>query len=626
MGMVNQLGKFSPHIAELSQPLRELLNAKNAWTWGPEQERAFSNIKEELTRPTVLALYDPKANIKISADASSFRLGAVLLQQNSKESWNPVAYASRSMTETERRYAQIEKEALAVAWSCEKFRDYILGRCFEIETDHKPLVPLLSNKRLDGLPPRVLRFRLRLDRFDFTIRHVPGKLLYIADTLSRAPLAETDADSLELQEEVETFISEVTKQVLPPTEQQPLETYCQKQAEDPVCSKVMEYCKSGWPRKHLLQPELIPYWKLRSSLTMCNHLLLYNNRIIIPTSLQKEVMKRIHEGHQGIERCRMRVRSSVWWPNISSQVTDMVKKSPKCAKMAIQRKEPMIVSPLPEFPWKVIGTDLFELDKKHYLLVVDYFSRYPEVILLKSTTSASVIEALKTSRHGIPEVIRSDNGPQYSSMEFFKFASSYGFQHITSSPLYPQSNGQAERTVQTVKRVLKQSDDPYLALMSYRATPLTWCSFSPAELLLGRRIRTPVPQTNQQLIPQWPRLSEFRRLNKLYKRKQKRFFDHGHRVRELPALPNDTEVWIDTDTGPISGTIISTADTPRSYVVQTPTAEVRRNRSQLRIRPEPTDTEEQDSLSQPTPQEASPNVIMTRSRTGTTVYPPERLA
>ena len=153
----------------------------------------------------------------------------------------------------------------------------------------------------------------------------------------------------------------------------------------------------------------------------------------------------------------------------------MVKKSPKCAKMAIQRKEPMIVSPLPEFPLKVIGTDLFELDKKHYLLVVDYFSRYPEVILLKSTTSASVIEALKAifSRHGIPEVIRSDNGPQYSSMEFFKFASSYGFQHITSSPLYPQSNGQAERTVQTVKCLLKQSDDPYLALMSYRATPLT---------------------------------------------------------------------------------------------------------------------------------------------------------
>ena len=174
---------------------------------------------------------------------------------------------------------------------------------FPAITSLKPLVPLLSNKRLDGLPPRVLRFQLRLDRFDFAIQHVPGKLLYTTDALSQAPLTETNADSLELQE-VETFISEVTKQSLPPTA---LGVYRQKQVEDPVCSKVMEYCKSGWPRKHLLQSKVIPYWKLRSSLTMCNNLLLYNNRIIIPTSLQKDVMKRIHEGHQGIERCRMRV-------------------------------------------------------------------------------------------------------------------------------------------------------------------------------------------------------------------------------------------------------------------------------------------------------------------------------
>ena len=150
-----------------------------------------------MTKPTVLAMYDVKARTKISADASSFGLGAALLQHDGTD-WKPVAYASRSLTETERRYAQIEKEALAVTWSCEKFRDYILGKQIELETDHKPLVPLLSNKRLDGLPPRVLRLRLRLDRYDYLISHVPGKLLYLADTLSRAPLAETDSMSAEL--------------------------------------------------------------------------------------------------------------------------------------------------------------------------------------------------------------------------------------------------------------------------------------------------------------------------------------------------------------------------------------------------------------------------------------------
>ena len=140
LGMVNQLGKFSPRISELTQPLRELLSTKRAWLWGPEQEQSFCRIKEELPQPTVLALYDPQAKLKISANASSFGLGVVLCQQDG-DKWRPVAYASRSMSETERRYAQIEKEALAVTWVCRKFTDYILGRKFLIESDHKPLIP-----------------------------------------------------------------------------------------------------------------------------------------------------------------------------------------------------------------------------------------------------------------------------------------------------------------------------------------------------------------------------------------------------------------------------------------------------------------------------------------------------
>ncbi len=125
LGMVNQMGKFSS-LAELTQPLRELLSSKVVWTWGSRQQEAFKNVKEELSRPTVLAKYDPQAPLKVSADSSSFGIGAVLLQR-SEETWKPVVYASRALSETERRYAQIEKEALAVTWACEKFLDYILG-------------------------------------------------------------------------------------------------------------------------------------------------------------------------------------------------------------------------------------------------------------------------------------------------------------------------------------------------------------------------------------------------------------------------------------------------------------------------------------------------------------------
>ena len=161
MGMINQFGKFSNKLAELTEPLRQLLRKKNSWTWGHAQDQAFAEVKSELMKPTVLALFDVNADLKVSADASSFGLGAVLLQNNNS-CWQPVAFASRVMSDTKRRYAQVEKEVLVITWACEKFSTYILGKKFMIETDHKPLIPLQGTKHLDDLPPRVLRFRLRL--------------------------------------------------------------------------------------------------------------------------------------------------------------------------------------------------------------------------------------------------------------------------------------------------------------------------------------------------------------------------------------------------------------------------------------------------------------------------------
>ena len=159
LGMVNQMNRFSPHLAQLSQPLRELLSSKKTWIWGPAQQETFEKLKSEIATPRVLAHYDVTADTKISADASSYGLGAVLLQSQS-DTWKPVAFTSRSLTDTERTYAQIEKEALALTWACERFSEYVLGKQIHLETDHKPLVPILGNKSLDTLPPQVLCFWL----------------------------------------------------------------------------------------------------------------------------------------------------------------------------------------------------------------------------------------------------------------------------------------------------------------------------------------------------------------------------------------------------------------------------------------------------------------------------------
>ena len=619
MGMINQFGKFSSNLAELTEPLRQLLSKKNSWSWGYPQDQAFAKVKLELMKPTVLALFDVNADLKVSADASCFGLGAVLLQ-STNSCWQPVAFASRVMTDTERRYAQVEKEALALTWACEKFSTYILGKKFMIETDHKPLVPLLGTKHLDDLPPRVLRFRLRLSRFEYDIKHVPGKQLYTADTLSRAPIS--TSESYNLHEEAD-LLMQISIDHLPASSQR-IDEIKKAQASDTVCSTLVSYCENGWPEKHALSLQLKPYWKWQGQLSTHNRLLLYGTRIVIPSSMQPEILQKLHDSHQGIQRCRLRAKTSVRWPGISKQISDVIERCPICVRDSPPRREPLIPSKLPDHPWQKIGTDLFYLKKSNYILIIDYFSRYIEVIKLKSTTSQAIIEALQSvfSRHGIPETVVSDNGPQYSSNEFDTFAKRYNFIHTTSSPLFPQSNGQVERAVQTVKRLLSQSDDPYMALLTYRSTPLPWCNLSPSELLMGRRLRTTLPVVPDQLIPSWPYLDKFRNSNEQFKQRQKADYDRRHRTHPLAPIPNDTEVWVTSGSTPSPGRVTAHSSTPRSYIVETPQGEMRRNRLHLNVVPNGQSSTNISNNTTPVIR----NRPVTRSVTGTAIHPPDRLS
>ena len=580
MGMANYLGKFLPHLASYTRPIKDLLSEKNEWCWGAPQKEAFQKLKSELSSSRVLAPYSPKAETCVSADASSFGLGGVLTQRQTDGTWKPIVFISRGLSEAEKHYAQIEKEALAATWACERLSSYLLGLKFKLETDHKPLVPLLSTKPLDELPPRVLRFRLRLLKFTFDIVHVPGKCLITADTLSRAPVKHVfTREEEENEADVKVFVDAVI-QSLPATEAR-MEIIQENQKTDPTCAKLIEYCETGWPEKHTLTPELRSYWPERDNLTMVGQLLLRGQRIVIPRSMRQEILQDLHSGHQGIVKCRARARQSVWWPGLSAHISQLVENCNTCSQHRAEHREPLLTSPVPERPWQRVGTDLFFWEKKTYLLVVDYFSRYIEIAHLNVASANTVIAALKEafSRHGTPETVMSDNGPQYSCALFRDFATEYGFTHVTSSPRYPQANGEAERAVATVKGLWKGGGDKTKALMTYRATPLG-NGYSPAQLLMGRQLRTSIPQLPASLLPRWPNIREFRESEKRAKENQQRNYNQHHRARPLPPLQPGQDIWLPREK--IQGTVIQPATTPRSYIIQTDEGQVRRNRTHLR--------------------------------------------
>ncbi|KFD66246.1 hypothetical protein M514_10217 [Trichuris suis] len=218
----------------------------------------------------------------------------------------------------------------------------------------------------------------------------------------------------------------------------------------------------------------------------------------------------------------------------------------------------------------VVATDRFKVKGKEYLLLVDYYSRYIELAFLKDKTSETCIDILKSmfSRYGIPEVVRCDNGPCYSAYEFKEFAKQYEFEIVTSSPLYPQSNGEAERAVATMGKILEKSDDIYLGLLAYRTTPMV-TGFSPAELMFGRSLRTNVPVIRENLLPRNVNHTVFRRREELEKQRQSAAFNRRHGVRQRPPFVEGDKVFIrDRDQ---RGTVVrKERAVPRSYEVETP--------------------------------------------------------
>lgn len=606
LGMVNYLGRYLPNLSTVLQPLNELLKSDRDWCWGPQQDRAFTEVKQLISSAPVLEFFDPAKPTVVSADASSYGLGGVLLQSHDG-ALKPVAFCSRTLSDAEKRYAQIEKECLAGVWASERFYQYLCGlERYKLLTDHKPLVTLINSKDLDTAPLRCQRLLIRLMKFNPVAEYVPGKHLVVADTLSRQPMADTNPGDLEA--EVKAYVDSVEEDLR--VRKPVIEQIKDQTRTDAELQSVLKYVHKGWP-EHMkgVAVRATTYFKDRGSLSEANGLLRRGKQILIPSSMRNYMLQKIHEGHQGLTKCRERYNGAVWWPGIASDVKKLVMSCKHCnIHRPSQNREPLISTPLPDLPWQKLAADLCEFKGRHYLIVIDYFSRWLEILDLPKTNSETVIQKLKSifTRYGIPEELMTDNGPQFSAEQFRNFTAEYDFQHVTSSPHFPQSNGMAERAVKTAKWILKQ-DNPHLALLSYRSTPTEPTRQSPAKLLMGREIRTTLPVLKESLRPMWPNLETVKKNDAKAKQSYEKYYNRRYSAKPLPPLSIGDKVRVKID-GEKAWTTPATVQrqeaAPRSFTLETERGDTpRRNRRHIRLVNQELSSPRKMDVPQPTEQD-----------------------
>ncbi|KAL0153751.1 hypothetical protein M9458_050972 [Cirrhinus mrigala] len=556
LGFVTYLSKFIPNLSEVDAPLRQLRKKDVEFTWQPAQQKAFARLKELCTRPPVLQFFDPSKPVEIFCDASSNGLGAVLLQNG-----QPIAFSSRSLTDAETRYAQIEKEMLSIVHACAKFHNYILGTHVTVYNDHKPLEDIFK-KSLLSTPMRIQRMRLRLQWYDLTVKYRRGK------GMENGLECVSMLSFVSVSDQKYTELKERTREEL---------------------NCLLQTIQSGWLDRRRDAPVPVqPYWDSRSQLASSDGLIYKGLCIVVPPTMREHMLKLIHQSHLGMVKSKQRAREVLCWPGMSAEIEEVIRNCSKCADFQNKLpRHPLKPTETPELPFEEVASDLFEFNGKQYIVLVDYYSKFIEVDELKDIRSRTVIETLKAqfSRHGIPSLLRSDNGRQYSSEEFKNFCESYGITQKMSSPHTPHSNGEAERAVQTVKRLWSKAADKHLALMDYRTTPLESVGLSPAQLLMGRRLRNKLPAARALLIPAAYDHLKVKRLLDNTKCTQKFYYDSKRAGNPPVALKPGDEIRMQPYPGSSKwspGVVVKPYSAPRSYVVECGGKQYRRNSQHLR--------------------------------------------
>ena len=389
--------------------------------------------------------------------------------------------------------SQLEKEGLACVFGVKKFYNYLYGHKFDLVTDHKPLLRLLSEDKPTSpqASARVRRWSLYMSRFEYTIKFRGTKEHSNADPLSRLPLPVTPEKST-----VPPELVLLTRHLddLPVTA-----THIKAATNrDRELCQVVQFLQKGWPA-NCPNDEMKPYFTRRSELSLYDGCVLWGNSVVVPKVHQEAVLVQLHDGHPGIAKMKAMARMYVWWPGISSEI----ERVRQCHTCQLQQSVPA-VAPLqtwswPTRPWARLHIDYAgPVEGKMILVLIDAHSKWIEAFHTKTATSQAVIEELRTvfSRFGIPEVIVTDNGACFTSSDFESFLQYNGVKHLTSAPYHPSSNGLAERAIQIVKKGLKKVKSGSIGsrlakiLLHYRMQPQETTGLTPAELLLKKQPRT----------------------------------------------------------------------------------------------------------------------------------------
>uniref|UniRef100_A0A914IEX9 RNA-directed DNA polymerase n=1 Tax=Globodera rostochiensis TaxID=31243 RepID=A0A914IEX9_GLORO len=492
LGAINYYGRFIKQMSELRAPLDSLLKKDSPWSWGKEQQSAFDKAKQILLSDLLLTHYDPTRPIVVAADASQYGIGATLSHKGPDGSERVVEHACRTLTTSERNYAQIEREALALIFACQKFHRMIYGRKFVLLTDHKPLLAIFGSKK--GIPiytaARLQRWALTLANYDFTIQYVKSENFGQADVLSRLVASHrSDEDHIVAHTHVDEEhynVDDVTEYVyMANLESLPVssEEVSEHTGTDELLQQVVGYVRSGWPDKCPAN-DLMPFFQKRNTLTTVGGSLLTGNRVVIPQQLRRRVLVAVHFSHPGVVRMKALARSHVYWPGMDHGIEQMVKQCSECQSAA---KLP------PKAPSLYGRSNIFDPRRCFIQMAGNHRNALH--------TARSTITALSRvfHRYGTPVELVSDNGPPFSSYEFQQFCNQNGIKHSFSPPYQPHCNGQAERMVDTFKRQAKKNASSPAQdwisnfLFAYRTTPSQLLQgLTPAELFLGRKLRTPL--------------------------------------------------------------------------------------------------------------------------------------